>query len=1566
MIHLISNKMPFSFGSVKKMLTTSVFACLCAVGVNAQTYYGLFPSEEASDAMRVMKVKNENNFIQWTCDESVTVDTRICLRNSDSELNPVNQMYEELSNQVDIPCMTPNREFKLKKLTSFREMGLSLCDTIKKLNIWLTFKPSGAPDTLFVGKEPGPSHIFNFPKTRIFFHSDKLDKFGNFPKGAALSFEAEAPAYINSDLLEWEWYVDGVHMKGRTDRWFETYSRTKWKDGKHTISCRYRRKGGTRYSEMASVDIWQTITDEHSVKVYPYWGADCTDEENLDSTYLTYNECMKWGSFIIQPIEEYVHFYMEFLQEDIESATIHNSPAITNFELLREHDSGENYLFFDLPTNCKAHAKEPYSPVKVYFRIENKVLDYSLVPYINPTVSVSPERLEICENSFENASVMNLFNATDNGFPSGCKKSYRWYYSPTKDGEYVRVQHEHKNQLLPDKTGYYKLEVTDNVFSAWSDVLTVEQRTENCVSANITAKDGKDYSCVNGTTELHTSLISPGYTYQWKIGSIDGSNLVDIEGAKDNFFYATVNKPNEAYYIEVKYGNRAVLSKPFAVRQLAKLNPISNKKLVTEAYPTEVCMDYNVTLKARVTDRVKDSLPLVYNFYKSSILAPELIGTIESADENVYFSTPVSSTGSAYYVVAVGCDQSLRSSGGNMVVNLRNDDMCGQANFYVKKSGDDFNDGTSWANAFATVTHAVETAKELRKSMIYANTTIYIHVAAGLYTSDNELGFDFPSNTIVYGGYDELPVDRTISGTERNPKSPANPNGNATTFYSSSADKRIVQLVDREDVTLIGINFVGDKLTTTVDGRAMTINGSSVTLDSCWFSGFKSSPSSDYPIAAVSFMHDKDSKSSGMHNTLSVKNCSFTDNEGGNWGACLNILADGQVNIENSTFFHNQNNYKGGVALLSYVCSPKINITNSTFFDNRVVKEGGSYGSSVIRMVGGTPEMNVVCSTICDHFCKEDGTLKIYNSIVECAGNADVYQNNFPKESPFSEATRDNAYNARAFATNFKGSPFNKMQNTDALTQVLIPANKLQIIGQAGRPYPKCLFDQRGVKRNEIASSFGAYEQETCVAIETTEDPECFDKKTIANFRSAVSGVTDPKYQWVNNYSDIEGANSPELKNVSLGTYWLEVKGTDKHGKPVSLRSGEIRVSDNCENPGDFFVKAVGGNDSFSGTTWNKAFATLDQALMIAKQYREKNGLDKPVTIRLAAGTYKPTYQSGFRLDKMGKYLQNIVIEGGYPTDATRDDAIKPKCHEKTDGNETVLTMNSNKSRLFYLGYSVQGVKFKGLHFQGIPKLVSTGCAMAIDGASVEIDSCWFSGFTDGSVTQEGNNSCISIISTSNVKMKNCYISGNVARQGSGIAISGNDNKTVLNVYSSTFFNNQSKMNGGAALLVNGGANPTVRLMNVVMFSNRALSNDFSGCSVIRLAGKSADLKIYNSTIYGTMFNESGRIEAVNSLVEATSASLVNTNSFIADNGLKDKKSDMDLRKHRNFADGLSYTLSLETFIPVLRLKAENGNEEMLKQVPTIENVEGFDLGTDACDMPRGATCNMGACQVIE
>ena len=1532
---------------------------------SAEVYYGLFPSKECSDAIREMKTQDETNVAHWQFDGTVTPNSIIGLRNADSKLKPAIQEMMELSNEQPVQCKTPVRTFRMTKPMSITDIGFGNCDTLQRLNLWLTFKPNGAPDTLFIGVKPGSQHMFSFltPSIRV---TKGAASDGTFVKGTALAFEANCPEGYN-DMLFWEWYVDGVFMSGRNDRWFESYSRTNWENGPHEISVRYKKKNGKRYSDYARLTIVQHSTKEKSVRVFPYWGADCTDEENLDSTMFTFNPKAKWGSFVIHPLQDYVHFYTEWLNERILTSTITNDGSVQNFELLEPGDAGSQYAFFDLPTNCKAHAKEPFSPVTVYFRINGTNINYSLLPYITPQVTATPDSVEICENSFETVTKAAQLSAKASGFFTADDYKIQWLYCEKINGLYEPVEKGEGHTLLPARTGYYKAQATDGVFFAISNPVKVVQRTQNCLSAEIYSTEGKDYTCPNGTLELHTTLTAPDYEYQWKTGDLKGNKLKNIEGATSDIFYGSVSKPGEGYYIEVRQGNRSVISRPFRVRELPKFNRLTPHTLVTESTPKEVCPDYNVTIKARVEGRKADSLPLIYNFYQDKLPQPVLLGTVESTDENVYFSTPVHASGSTYYVVALSCDQQLQSPK-NMTADLRTDEHCGTGDFYVKKSGDNFSDGTSWKTAFATIGQAIKAVKDLRKSSLYASKPVSIHIAAGTYQPDEAGGFDFPSNTTIYGGYDELPTDKTISGIQRNPVTPANPNGFATIFRSDSAQQRIVCLTDRSAVKIVGINFVGENMTTSINGRGLTVNNSEVTLDSCWFTGFKSSPSAQSPVTAVAVIKTNDAKRNDLTPALNIMRTTFSQNTGGEWGACVVALCDANVNIEQSTFNHNTNRFKGGTAFLSYNVSPKVTIKNSTFYSNTVTSGAGNHGSSVLRMAGGKPICNIYSSTICDHFYKENGVLNIYNSIVECAGNATVYENNYPRRSSFVEGKKDDPYNNNRFGANFKGNRLNKIKTVEgSITQMLIPGNVLEIINQGGAPNPNAITDQRGVERNPIASTYGAYEPDNAVAIVEKTGATCINNETKTSFMAAVTGVKNAKYQWVNNYSDIAGANTLELNDVGLGTYWLEVTGRNDRGAKVSLKSNEIRVSDVCETPGEIYVNAEDGRNNYSGTTWSKAVGTIERALMIAKQQYDRNPKEA-IVINVAEGTYTPSSPSGFRIEQIAKDIPNITIRGGFSKRAIKGDACQPKLHSTAGGHETVFTPKGAKGALFALTSATKGLKIVGIHFKGQPKMITQGGAISANGAQLTVDSCWFSDFTDASVTKGGNNSVIDISATSQVNISNCHFNGNRARGNAGVGIRGAGNRSRVNIHNTTFNGNMSTERGGAAISITEGAAPAINVMNCTFFSNRTTNTACNAFSTIRMnGGGETRIDIYNSSLLGTSMVENGKMSLTNTLMEATGGNYTATNSFVAYDRLINGNDDISLSSHRRFADAFRYALTLDCGLVPTILLNKGSDDEITRKVPTLTTpIDGFDLGNDQCGNPRAAESNMGASQMEE
>ena len=274
--------------------------------------------------------------------------------------------------------------------------------------------------------------------------------------------------------------------------------------------------------------------------------------------------------------------------------------------------------------------------------------------------------------------------------------------------------------------------------------------------------------------------------------------------------------------------------------------------------------------------------------------------------------------------------------------------------------------------------------------------------------------------------------------------------------------------------------------------------------------------------------------------------------------------------------------------------------------------------------------------------------MKIYNSLVECAGRCDEYVNNYPAKSKFKEATKDanETLWAKEFLANFKGTIASKLSSRGGITQVLMPSNKLEIVGQAGAPHKLTPTDQRGIQRSSISSTFGACDADYSAVIEMT-DQGCPDhKNTRASFKSTISGLTNAMYQWVDNYNDLPNEKGSTMKNAPIGTYWLDVKGIDASGNYVTISSNEIRVSDVCEEPGIFYVKTQekGGSDEFAGTTWDQAFQSLEKAVEAVAKYKKENGADAAATIHIAGGEYTLQKDAGLTLGD----LRNVNVLGGY------------------------------------------------------------------------------------------------------------------------------------------------------------------------------------------------------------------------------------------------------------------------------------------------------------------------------
>lgn len=1435
-------------------------------------YYGLFETPSTTDSMAIMKTRKSDENITWLC-KKTKITHKIQLRRSRYKLSKEDQSMYELSEPVTVIVASPFSVLRMTKAMSFKDMGFPTEDWLEDQVITLTFKRSGAPDTLYVGM-PAPEKERPAPKI-----VEENGKSMFVCRGECRNFRASIPKGLPESNLIYNWYIDGELMTGRNDRWFESYSRTNYEDGEHIVSCDVRVGENGKPSPRAEYKIVQSTSNENCIKTVravPYWGVECANES--DPSDFRWNETCEWGSFSWIPIENYSHFYLEAINRKVLVKKITNDPAIKNFQLVEDSEVDDEYKFFDLPLNIKAYAEEPFEGQTIYFRFVGDTVHFTTIPYIHPYVEVNPTYIDICENAFDSEKIELTAKAT--GFLPGTVH-FVWLYSKEKDGVYEELKAPHVRNFVPSRAGFYKVKATDRVYSCESEAIEAGLKTTDCQPVEIICTD-KDYVCKDSKTILKSSLTGPSYRYKWYVGRMDATDvesLKELKGELAPTLQAGANAEDEGYFLEVEKDNRKILSYPFHVRKLATMN--GNVSLDLQMFPATVCEGSIVNIKASVLTNVFDFALINgtydYRFFKKSLYDYDYreVKYVKGASSTAVLQE-VASAPASYKVEVIGCNGKNRKDEPVDMVP-RNDNSCNATAVYVKDDGnDDENDGRTWATAFQTLDRAIQEVDAMRSTQTHANDHIEIFLGDQIYTPTNEDGFIFPSNVTVYGGYDISPVDGTASGKTRNPRTPANPEGNMTVFKVEDPNGRLVTLIDKQDVKFCGIIFDGSSLAgeSSLNGRALLIKNSTVTLDSCVVNGFYFKSTSDNPVTAVAI-----EKGSGKeHSKVEIRNTTMSQIKGGQIGACISVMDDCSLDIWNSCFNNNSSLYKGGVTLLSYNVSPKINIYNSTFYDNQCTSPIGYYGRILMRFIGGNPSVNIYSSTLSGRFYKEAGTLKIYNSLVENAGRCDEYVNNYPAKSKFNEATKDanDVLWGKEFLANFKGTIASKLSSRGGITQVLMPSNKLEIVGQAGAPHKLTPTDQRGIQRSSISSTYGACDADYSAVIEMTSQGCPDHKNTRASFKSTISGLTQTMYQWVDNYNDLPTEKKSTMTDAPIGTYWLDVKGYDGLGNYVTVSSNEIRVSDVCEEPGIFYVKTLekGGSDDFAGTTWDQAFQSLEKAIAAVAKYKKEKGADAAATIHIAGGEYTLQKDAGLTLGD----VRNVTIIGGYGSSPLKGAKRAHKRTPSDPGFETRILVHSEKGKFATFSSSNKDWRFATIHFVGADNVINPYFTM--NGGGLTLDSCLMSG-----CWSDNNAPFINLLETSKLIVNSCYVYSNKAANGAFLNVENKGNKSNVTICGSTFSDNTSVKNGGSVIYT-ANSSPTINVVNSTMFNNSCINKSFVGVETIRLSSGHPSLNAIHSTLCGAFYNEQGNAKFTNCIVEAVGNADVN-------GGYKQAKTDL-------------------------------------------------------------------------
>lgn len=153
--------------------------------------------------------------------------------------------------------------------------------------------------------------------------------------------------------------------------------------------------------------------------------------------------------------------------------------------------------------------------------------------------------------------------------------------------------------------------------------------------------------------------------------------------------------------------------------------------------------------------------------------------------------------------------------------------------------------------------------------------------------------------------------------------------------------------------------------------------------------------------------------------------------------------------------------------------------------------------------------------------------------------------------------------------------------------------------------------------------------------------------------------------------------------------------------------------------PLEYYVSAKAGNDARNGTSWNDAFRTLRQALVMAETSANTN-----VNIYIAEGQYDVgtpvSYKSGFYfLTKKG---ETLTIKGGFPTPGART-LPTDKCNNNPKEYTTELISNQNITTSVFLTQAanqtltLSGLTFNSKRFSGSNEY---GALITLDAGSKE------------------------------------------------------------------------------------------------------------------------------------------------------------------------------------------------------------------------------------------------------
>ncbi len=304
------------------------------------------------------------------------------------------------------------------------------------------------------------------------------------------------------------------------------------------------------------------------------------------------------------------------------------------------------------------------------------------------------------------------------------------------------------------------------------------------------------------------------------------------------------------------------------------------------------------------------------------------------------------------------------------------------ATYYVDAAGGGTGSGTSWANAFTTLTAAI--------AAVGANDAI--HIAQGVYTptngTDRTLSFALPSKLNVTGGY-------LGKGGGANADQPGGETILSGLLNNGTHSYHVVTITGATSLNLSKVTISGGR----ADGGGSNQNNGSGVFDTS---------SLTVQFISVIFKNNTGSSStsgggvyvnSGAGGAASFFSCTFQNNTANQGGAAL--VATVFTTFSQCTFLQNTSSNTGGALdLSSGAATGYLNISQCTFTDNTANTGGAIYmitseaavsdctfvGNRALSGNGGAIE-NVFSSSLILDYC----TFTL-NTSSAAGGAVDIYQ----------------------------------------------------------------------------------------------------------------------------------------------------------------------------------------------------------------------------------------------------------------------------------------------------------------------------------------------------------------------------------------------------------------------------------------------------------------------------------------------------------------------------------------------------------------------------------------------